>query len=117
MWAPLLGAIALAMLQPTRSEISHQQDEAVKQAVAAARIRMLRELPVTPVESGAWLNRLLQEMWVPFCQPFLLANNLNMWQVGVGRRLSCSSVSSSWYKLCLIFVIRRLLSRIRDYLS
>lgn len=85
MWAPLVGAIALAMLQPTKAEIAQQQEAAVQQAVTAARIRMSRELPVTPVESAAWLNRLMQEMWASFWQPFLLANNLNMWQVGWGR--------------------------------
>lgn len=51
------------------------------QAVAAAEVQAYRHLPVTPVESVAWLNRLNQEMWQPFWQPFLLANNLSSWQV------------------------------------
>jgi hypothetical protein len=37
-------------------------------------------MPVTPVESSAWLNRLNQEMWSDFWQPFLLHNNLSTWQ-------------------------------------
>jgi hypothetical protein len=81
LWAPLLGAVVLAVLQPTRAEIAARQEAAVEQAVAATEIRMSRQLPVTPVESGAWLNRLMQDMWATFWQPFLLANNLSMWQV------------------------------------
>lgn len=82
MWAPLLGALLLAFLQPTRAEIAERQQEAVQKAVAAAEMRMSRQLPVTPVESVAWLNRLNQDMWAAFWQPFLLSNNLSMWQVG-----------------------------------
>jgi len=51
------------------------------QAVAAAEVQAYRHLPVTPVESAAWVNRLNQEMWATFWQPFLLANNLSSWQV------------------------------------
>eukprot|EP00882_Tetradesmus_deserticola_P021705 GHRQ01023502.1.p1 GENE.GHRQ01023502.1~~GHRQ01023502.1.p1 ORF type:complete len:315 (+),score=115.53 GHRQ01023502.1:333-1277(+) len=80
LWAPLLGAVVLAVLQPTRAEIAARQEAAVEQAVAATEVRMSRQLPVTPVESAAWLNRLMQDMWGTFWQPFLLANNLSMWQ-------------------------------------
>lgn len=86
MWAPLLGALLLALLQPTKAEIAERQQEAVQKAVAAAEVRMSRQLPVTPVESVAWLNRLNQEMWAAFWQPFLLNNNLSMWQVGAVRQ-------------------------------
>lgn len=51
------------------------------QAVTAAEVQAYRHLPVTPVESAAWVNRLNQEMWATFWQPFLLANNLSSWQV------------------------------------
>lgn len=57
---------------------------------------MSRQLPVTPVESAAWMNRLMQDMWGTFWQPFLLANNLSMWQVRCdewGQR--CYSSSST----------------------
>jgi hypothetical protein len=84
LWAPLLGAVVLAVLQPTRAEIAARQEAAVEQAVAATEIRMSRQLPVTPVESAAWMNRLMQDMWAAFWQPFLLANNLSMWQVRCG---------------------------------
>lgn len=30
-WSPLLSAVALAVLQPTKAEIQRQQDEAVQQ--------------------------------------------------------------------------------------
>jgi hypothetical protein len=76
--------VVLAVLQPTRAEIAARQEAAVEQAVAATEIRMSRQLPVTPVESAAWMNRLMQEMWAAFWQPFLLANNLSMWQVRYG---------------------------------
>jgi hypothetical protein len=87
LWAPLLGAVVLAVLQPTRAEIAARQEAAVEQAVAATEIRMSRQLPVTPVESAAWMNRLMQDMWSAFWQPFLLSNNLSMWQVRCGSKV------------------------------
>jgi hypothetical protein len=60
------------------------------QAVAAAEVQAYRHLPVTPVESAAWLNRLNQDMWQPFWQPFLLANNLSSWQVSSSSSCMCA---------------------------
>lgn len=36
MWSPLLCAVALAVLQPTKAEIEQQQEEAVKQVGCAS---------------------------------------------------------------------------------
>jgi hypothetical protein len=92
-WSPLLCAVALAVLQPTKAEIEQQQEDAIKQAVAAAEVQAYRHLPVTPVESAAWMNRLNQDMWSTFWQPFLLANNLSSWQVGVRFTHSTAAVA------------------------
>ncbi len=81
MWAPLFGALALALLQPTRAELAARQAAAVEQAVADARLRMARALPVTPIESAAWLNRMNQDALAAFWEPFLLLNNMQAWQV------------------------------------
>jgi hypothetical protein len=94
-WSPLLCAVALAVLQPTKAEIEQQQEDAIRQAVAAAEVQAYRHLPVTPVESAAWMNRLNQDMWSTFWQPFLLANNLSSWQVGDWITDSSAAVRSA----------------------
>jgi hypothetical protein len=72
----------------------------VQQAVAAAEVAARRHVPVTPVEGAAWLNALNQEMWTPFIQPFLVANNLNSWQV------RCSATGAVLWHVCVCVVPR-----------
>lgn len=62
MWAPLLGAVALALLQPTKAEIARHQEEAVRQAVAETELKLARQLPVTPVESSEWQQQQQQQL-------------------------------------------------------
>lgn len=52
------------------------------QAEARTRREMSRLLPSTPVESAAWLARLMQEMWKPFVEPSVMKDSLGLYQVG-----------------------------------
>jgi hypothetical protein len=71
------------------------------QAVTAAEVQAYRHLPVTPVESAAWLNRLNQEMWATFWQPFLLVNNLSSWHVSGWRQRAVEFYKSVCVCACL----------------
>jgi hypothetical protein len=49
-------------------------------AVQARRAAAAR-VPVTPPESGGWMNRMMGEIWAPFVVPQMLRENLGAWQV------------------------------------
>eukprot|EP00877_Chromochloris_zofingiensis_P007685 jgi/Chrzof1/316/Cz01g11050.t1 len=80
-WAPLLCAVAYIAFTPSHAEAKQREAALVEQATARAQADLLNKMPVTPLETAGWMNRFNVEMWQPFWQPFLLKNNLTMWQV------------------------------------
>ena len=77
-------AVLSSLLRPSKQSLQAAQAAAVEEAVAKVQREMLARVPSTPVESAAWLNRMMAETWQPFWQPFLLQHHLGTWQVGGG---------------------------------
>lgn len=73
------------MIQPSEEEKRAREAALVEQAVAQARDQMMRLQPATPVESAAWMCRMMQEMWKPYIEPMVLKDSLGLYQVRRGR--------------------------------
>ena len=57
MWAPLLAALAVIVLAPSRRQLQQREAEVAALAAERARLEMVNRMPVTPVEAAQW--------WVP----------------------------------------------------
>lgn len=54
MWAPLLAALAVIALAPSRRQLQEREAEVAAIAAERARIEMVNRMPVTPVEAAQW---------------------------------------------------------------
>ncbi|GBF90558.1 hypothetical protein Rsub_03129 [Raphidocelis subcapitata] len=80
LWAPVMAALGVIALAPSRRQLQRREAEAVAQAEERVRIELLARQPVTPPESGQWVIRLCQALWRPWVEPFLIKTCLAQWQ-------------------------------------
>jgi hypothetical protein len=54
LWAPVLAALGVIALAPSRRQLQQREAEAVARAEERVRLELLAREPVTPTESGQW---------------------------------------------------------------
>lgn len=79
-WSPLVAALLIIALSPSREDVRNREQQLVEETIARLEAQMVDKLPCTPKEPTAWLNYLMKDMWRPYLEPFLLRENLGLWQ-------------------------------------